>query len=53
MDREPASDEPIPVKAIDDNSDDNIPTGWTDNPKGCSPSNPYEWVSIRKKKDGI
>ena len=53
MDREPASDEPIPVKAVDDNSDDNVPEGWTDNPKGHTPELPYEWTSIRKKKKGI
>ena len=53
MDRVPTPYEPIPVKAIDDNSDDNTPTGWTDNPTGHTPLLPYEWVSIRKKKDGI
>ena len=42
MDRVPAIDEPIPVKAIDDNSDDNVPEGWTDNPKGHTPELPYE-----------
>ena len=42
MDRKPTSSEPIPVKAVDDNSDDNVPTGWTDDPKGHTPQKPYE-----------
>lgn len=30
-----------------------IPTGWTDNPSGVNDTNPVEWVSQRKRKDGI
>ena len=30
-----------------------IGDNWTDSPKGISVENKYEWVSIRKQKDGI
>lgn len=30
-----------------------VPAGWTDNPSGISASNKYEWVSIRKFRDGL
>lgn len=33
-------------------SDDYIPSGWTDDPIGPSYSLPYEWVSERKKTKG-
>lgn len=33
--------------------DDYIPEGWTDNPTGVSIENPYEWVCVRKSKNGI
>ena len=32
MDRAPALDEPIPVKKLDDNSDDNVPIDWNRRP---------------------
>lgn len=44
------------VKPIKPNSvqiDDNIPSGWHDDPIGVTESLPYEWVCIRTKKDGI
>lgn len=34
-------------------SDDYVPTGWTDDPTGVDASHPYEWVCYRKKTDGI
>ncbi len=30
--------------------DDQVPTDWTDDPQGPDESNPYEWVSRRKRK---
>ena len=30
-----------------------VPAGWTDNPSGVSASNKYEWVSVRKFRDGL
>ena len=30
-----------------------IPTGWYDNPQSVSETWPYQFVSIRKKKDGV
>lgn len=30
-----------------------VPDGWTDNPSGISTSNKYEWVCIRKFRDGL
>lgn len=30
-----------------------VPNGWTDNPSGISASNKYEWVCIRKFRDGL
>lgn len=30
-----------------------VPDGWTDNPSGISASNKYEWVCIRKFRDGL
>lgn len=32
--------------------DDYVPAGWTDDPSGVSEDYPYEWVCIRKRKDG-
>ena len=34
-------------------TDDYIPTGWTDNPTGVDETNQYEWVSTREKENGI
>lgn len=33
--------------------DDYIPNGWHDDPLGVTEGIPYEWVSQRKKKDGL
>lgn len=34
-------------------TDDYIPSGWHDNPIGVSESLPFEWISERKKRNGI
>lgn len=34
-------------------TDDYVPSGWNDDPVGVSESLPFEWMSERKKKDGI
>ena len=34
-------------------TDDYVPSGWHDDPIGVSSSLPYEWISERKKKNGI
>lgn len=33
--------------------DDFIPEGWTDDPTGVNENNMYEWVCVRKYKEGI
>lgn len=33
--------------------DDYVPSGWTDDPVGPDASYPYEWVSVRKKVNGV
>lgn len=33
-------------------TNDYIPSGWTDNPTGVNASYPYEWVSTRVKQNG-
>ncbi|MDR1121142.1 MAG: hypothetical protein LBM08_09510 [Dysgonamonadaceae bacterium] len=35
------------------NDDDYVPQGWTDDPQGVNETWKYEWVSIRKKENGI
>ena len=30
-----------------------VPSGWTDEPSGVSAEYPFEWVSIRKKTNGV
>lgn len=30
-----------------------IPAGWTDNPQGVTAELKYEWVSVRKQKNGV
>lgn len=49
-----------PVKAIDDNRDDNYPASdnlairqWVDSPVGITTEYPYELCSYRKKIDGV
>lgn len=34
-------------------TDDFVPEGWTDDPVGPNASYPYEWVSVRKKVNGV
>lgn len=34
-------------------TDDYVPSGWTDDPVGPDASYPYEWVSVRKKVNGV
>lgn len=34
---------------INDQNDDYVPIGWTDNPSGINPTNKYEWMSFRTK----
>ena len=34
-------------------TDDYVPSGWHDDPLGVTEILPYEWVSVRTKKDGI
>lgn len=33
--------------------DDFVPEGWTDDPTGVNENNMYEWVCVRKYKEGI
>ena len=35
------------------NTDDYVPTGWTDDPGLDDPNNPFCWVAWRKKEDGV
>lgn len=39
----------IPSTPSSKQEDDYVPTGWTDDPVGPTPSLPYEWVSKREK----
>lgn len=41
-----------PTTPATSQSDDNIPSGWTDNPAGITETYVYEWVSTRKKEQG-
>lgn len=34
-------------------TDDYVPSGWTDDPVGPDGTYPYEWVSVRKKVNGV
>lgn len=34
-------------------TDDYVPSGWHDDPLGVTETQPYEWVCVRTKKDGI
>lgn len=34
-------------------TDDYVPSGWTDNPQGISETYPYEWASMRTKSDKL
>lgn len=41
-----------PSKPTSENTDDYVPSGWTDEPSGVSADYPFEWVSIRHKTNG-
>lgn len=43
-----SSDKPSSV-----NEDGSVPDGWTDHPTGVNENNMYEWVCVRKYKEGI
>ena len=40
----------LPPTSVDE--DDDVPTGWTDDPGGVSAEYPFCWVAWRKKEDG-
>jgi hypothetical protein len=40
------------VAPNNDNRDDDIPTGWTDDPSGVDADHPDEWFAMRRKADG-
>lgn len=42
-----------PSTPISEQIDDYVPSGWHDDPIGVTATLPYEWVSMRTKKDGI
>lgn len=42
-----------PSKPTSENSDDYVPTGWTDDPVGVSISFPTEWVCKRTRRNGV
>jgi hypothetical protein len=42
-----------PTTPTTSQTDDYVPTGWTDNPAGTNENNMYEWVSVRKKENGV
>lgn len=41
-----------PSKPISVNTDDYMPSGWTDNPQGITETYKYEWVCVRTKPSG-
>lgn len=41
-----------PSKPTSVNTDDYVPTGWTDNPQGITETYKYEWVCVRTKPSG-
>ena len=41
------------LPATSENTDDCVPTGWTDDPGGVSSDYPFCWVAWRKKEDGV
>lgn len=42
-----------PATPATSQTDDYIPSGWHDDPIGVSESLPFEWISERKKRNGI
>lgn len=43
------AEEEVPSKPASKNVDDDVPDGWSDNPKGVSPEAPCEWTCVRTK----
>jgi hypothetical protein len=41
------------LRQATNNDDDYVPEGWTDDPRGVDETLKYEWVSTRKKVNGI
>ncbi len=41
-----------PSKPTSVNTDDYVPSGWTDNPQGITEAYQYEWVCVRTKPSG-
>lgn len=41
-----------PSKPTSVNTDDYVPSGWTDNPQGITETYKYEWVCVRTKPSG-
>ncbi len=41
-----------PSKPTSVNTDDYVPSGWTDNPQGITAEYQYEWVCVRTKPSG-
>ncbi len=41
-----------PSKPTSVNTDDYVPTGWSDNPQGITATYQYEWVCVRTKPSG-
>lgn len=39
--------------ATSENTDDYVPSGWTDDPVGPDIDNPFEWSCKREKKNGV
>lgn len=46
-------DDNRPSTPVSEQIDDYVPSGWHDDPIGVTATLPYEWVSMRTKKDGI
>ena len=41
-----------PSKPTSVNTDDYVPSGWTDNPQGITETYKYEWICVRTKPSG-
>lgn len=44
------ADSPGNITENDEDADEYVPDGWTDNPTGVDAEHPYEWVSMRTYK---
>lgn len=42
-----------PATPTGQQTDGNVPSGWTGSPTGVDETNQYEWISVRKKDDGV